>query len=353
MFSTASGNLLADDADALVNTVNTVGVMGKGIALQFKRAYPEMFADYAREAKADRLVPGRIHVWETGSITGPRFIINFPTKRHWRAPSRLEDIDSGLLDLVRVVRELGVRSIAVPPLGCGNGGLRWDEVEPRIRAAFEPLSDTVDVRIYAPAGAPPAREMVDRTPAPALTPVRAALLSLMTAYHSVAWEWPGLIDTQKLAYFLQESGEPLRLSFAKGPYGPYADNLRKTLRDMEGHFITGYGDGSARPLEAEPLVVTVEAQSALHDVITDTPATAARTNRVLELISGFEGTYDLELLASVHWAAVHQGAQTPADAVHVIREWTSRKAGLFGPHHVSVAWDALASGGWLKQAVLV
>lgn len=353
MFSAVRGNLLADDADALVNTVNTVGVMGKGIALQFKRAYPEMFADYAREAKADRLAPGRMHVWETGSLTSPRFIINFPTKRHWKAGSRLEDIESGLTDLVRVVEELGIRSIAVPPLGCGNGGLPWAQVEPRIRAAFGQLSDTVDVRIYAPVGAPPAREMVDRTPVPALTPARAALLSLMTAYHCVAWEWPGLVDTQKLAYFLQEAGEPLRLSFNRGPYGPYADGLRKTLRDMEGHFITGYGDGSARPLDAEPLEVTTEAQSALQAAIGDAPATAARTNRVLELIGGFEGAYDLELLASVHWAAVHHAADTPADAVRVIREWTSRKAGLFGPHHVGVAWKALASGDWLKQEVLV
>lgn len=114
------GNLLADEADALVNTVNTVGVMGKGIALQFKRAYPEMFKAYARAAKDGTLETGRMHVWETGSLTGPRFIINFPTKRHWKAGSRIEDIDAGLTDLVRVVRDLGITSIALPPLGCGN-----------------------------------------------------------------------------------------------------------------------------------------------------------------------------------------------------------------------------------------
>ena len=153
------GNLLADDADALVNTVNTVGVMGKGIALQFKRAYPRMFTDYAREAKAGRLVTGRMHVWETGSLTGPRFVINFPTKQHWRAPSRMSDIGAGLTDLVRVVRERGIRSIAIPPLGCGNGGLDWTDVAPRIHAAFAALGDDVDVRVYGPAGAPPAHEM--------------------------------------------------------------------------------------------------------------------------------------------------------------------------------------------------
>ena len=150
MFRNVSGNLLADDADALVNTVNTAGVMGKGIALQFKRAFPAMFRDYAREAKAGRLRPGSMHVWATGAMTGPRYIINFPTKRHWKANSRLDDIEAGLADLVTVVRDLGIRSVALPPLGCGNGGLAWSDVEPRIRAAFEPLADAVEVRVYAP-----------------------------------------------------------------------------------------------------------------------------------------------------------------------------------------------------------
>ncbi|WP_313023866.1 macro domain-containing protein [Mobilicoccus sp.] len=348
MVREVSGNLLADDADALVNTVNTVGVMGKGIALQFKRAYPEMFADYARAARAGRLETGRMHVWETGSLTGPRYIINFPTKRHWKAGSRMSDIEAGLDDLVRVVKELGIGSIAVPPLGCGNGGLEWGDVAPRIHAAFAEL-DAVDVRVYPPAGAPPAREMIDRTAAPSLTPVRAALLALIAGYHAAAWEWPGLIGTQKLAYLLQESGEPLGLHYAKGPYGPYADDLRKALRDMEGHFITGFGDGSTSPLDAEALEVTESARHRLHDTVVQSPDTAARTRRVLTLISGFEGTYDLELLASVHWASVHEGAADPDAASRIIRDWTSRKATLFSPDHVATAWEALERDSWLRR----
>lgn len=345
------GNLVADDADALVNTVNTVGVMGKGIALQFRRAYPEMFAAYAREARAGQLETGRMHVWETGSLSGPRYIINFPTKRHWKSGSRIEDIKAGLVDLVRIVRELDIRSIAVPPLGCGNGGLEWADVSQRIHAAFEPLAGEVDVRVYVPAGAPPAREMVNRATVPTLTPMRAALLCLMSAYHEVAWEWPGLVETQKLAYFLQEAGEPLRLTFSKGPYGPYADNLRTTLRDLEGHFITGFGDGSARPLDAEPLEVTAGARAVLRDAVNTAPATVARITRVLDLVSGFEGTYDIELLASVHWAMAHEGVRTPEDTSRAIRQWTSRKASLFEPRHVRVACAALERDGWLPQPV--
>jgi len=340
------GNLLADEADALVNTVNTVGVMGKGIALQFKRAYPEMFKAYARAAKDGTLETGRMHVWETGSLTGPRFIINFPTKRHWKAGSRIEDIDAGLTDLVRVVRDLGITSIALPPLGCGNGGLDWGEVAPRIHAAFADLGDDVDVRVYPPGGAPAASEMINREQAPRLTPVRAALLTLMRAYHDVAWECPGPIETQKLAYFLQAAGEPLRLEFEKGHYGPYADGLRKTLRDMEGHFITGYGDGSSPALTAEPLEVLPEAATLA--AVDASPETAARTARVLDLISGFEGNYDLELLASVHWAVNHENARDPQEASDVIRSWTRRKADLFGTDHVAIAWTALERGGWLR-----
>ncbi len=170
MIREVSGNLLAADVDAVVNTVNTAGVMGKGIALQIKRAYPAMFTAYQRAAKAGELRPGRMHVWPTGLLDGPRYVINFPTKRHWRSPSRLEYVATGLDDLVRVVRELGIRSIAVPPLGCGNGGLAWRDVRPLMTAALGAL-DGVDVYIYPPAGPPAAADMIDTdrsSPSPAV-----------------------------------------------------------------------------------------------------------------------------------------------------------------------------------------
>jgi O-acetyl-ADP-ribose deacetylase (regulator of RNase III) len=146
----AHGNLLDADVDALVNTVNTVGVMGKGIALQFRRAYPAMYDAYEHAAKAGQLELGRMHVWPTGAPAAPRYVINFPTKGHWRARSRLDDVERGLHDLVRVVRELRIRSLALPPLGCGNGGLEWHEVEPRIRAVLAVLDPDVQVLLYPP-----------------------------------------------------------------------------------------------------------------------------------------------------------------------------------------------------------
>lgn len=158
MITEAEGNLLDAPVDALVNTVNTVGVMGKGIALQFKRAYPVMFKEYAAAAKRGDLAIGRMHTWRTGQLSGPTIIINFPTKRHWRGSSKLADIEAGLDDLVDVVRREGVGSIAVPPLGCGQGGLDWAVVEPLIRSKLAQLGD-VDVRLYPPAGPPPAADM--------------------------------------------------------------------------------------------------------------------------------------------------------------------------------------------------
>jgi len=350
MIREAEGNLLRADVDALVNTVNTVGIMGKGIALQFKRAYPEMFMAYEDAAKAGDLDIGRMHVWETGTLDGPRFIINFPTKRHWRALSRLADIDAGLVDLVRVIREHGIRSIALPPLGCGNGGLDWSLVAPHIWDALAPLAGDVDVLVYPPAGAPPASEMVNRGATPPMTPGRAALITLMREYELATFAAPSLIESQKLMYFLQEAGEPLRLRYARGHYGPYADNLRATLRALEGHYISGFGDGSAAVQEAEPLEVMPGACEAADPVLRQHPETRTRIKRVLELAEGFDSAYGLELLASVHWVAKDDPAvaDDPARAVQNVQSWTRRKARIFTADHITAAWQALRDRGWLQ-----
>lgn len=195
MITEAQGSLLDADVDALVNTVNTVGVMGKGIALQFRSAYPEMFKDYRRAVKAGEVEIGRMHVWETGLLTGPRFVINFPTKRHWRGGSELAWIEAGLKDLVRTIEERRISSIAVPPLGCSNGGLDWHVVEPKISEALDQLPD-VGVLVYAPGPAVAAAQMPTAGDLPRMTPGRAALVAIMRAYAERALAWPSLIETQ-------------------------------------------------------------------------------------------------------------------------------------------------------------
>lgn len=348
MITEAHGNLLDADVDALVNTVNTVGVMGKGIALQFKRAYPDMFRAYARAAKAGDIELGRVQVWPTGQLTGPRYVINFPTKGHWRAPSRLPDIERGLDDLVRVVGELKITSLALPPLGCGNGGLDWADVEPRIRAALAAVPD-VDVVVYPPGETPAAQQMRTATARPNMTPARAALIRLLTRYTDRALE-ASLIEVQKLLYFLQQAGEPLRLDYVKGRYGPYADNLRHTLTTLEGHYTVGFGDGSAKVTVAEPLRVLAGADAEADTVLADHPETQARIDRVLALADGFESAYGMELLATVHWLASTDGEAhaDPDRAAELVQSWSPRKGRMFTADHARTAWTALRERGWLS-----
>jgi O-acetyl-ADP-ribose deacetylase (regulator of RNase III) len=347
MITEATGDLLDADVDALVNTVNTVGVMGKGLALQFRRAYPAMFDDYQRAANAGQLHLGQMHVWRTGAATGPAYIINFPTKGHWRSRSRIDDLDRGLTDLARVIRDLGIHSIAVPPLGCGNGGLDWTQVEPRIRAALAGLDD-VRIILYPPGRTPSAAEMTTRTSAPPMTPPRAALVRIIDEYTARALE-VSIIEVQKLLYFLQTAGEPLGLRYTKGFYGPYADDLRHALVSLEGHYVVGFGDGSAKVLDAEPLSLLPGATDAADRTLANRPATSGRIDRVLALAAGYETPYGMELLASVHWIATHE-APDPADAeriAHLVRAWTPRKGRMYTEDHVLGAWRTLRERGWL------
>lgn len=350
MITTGQGNLLQADVDALVNTVNTVGVMGKGIALQFKRAYPTMFKAYEDAVRTKQVRIGKVHVWETNQMTGPRFILNFPTKRHWRAASRIEDIDAGLEDLIRVVRELGIKSIAVPPLGCGNGGLDWADVEPRIIAAFDAVP-YVDVALYPPTGAPSAASMPTNEPRPPMTAGRAALIALLYSYSMQSGARTSLIESQKLMYFLQVAGEELSLRYEKAWYGPYADNLRHVLKVVEGHYLQGFGDGSRAVMDAEPIDVLPSAIDDARDFLGNYPETEKRIGRVLDLASGYESPYGLELLASVHWIS----CETPDKAMDVdklisaVREWTPRKGRMFTDRHIRSAWESLRSDGWTPE----
>ena len=347
MITDARGNLLDADVDALVNTVNTVGVMGKGIALQFKRAFPAMFREYAKAVEAGDVQLGRMHVWPTGRLSGPRYVINFPTKGHWRAQSRLADIERGLADLTRVIRELNITSVALPPLGCGNGGLDWAEVEPRIRAAFAEMTG-LHVVLYAPGATPTAQQMRTATRRPKVSAARAALIRLLTMYADRALD-ASLIEVQKLLYFLQVAGEPLRLQYVKGRYGPYADNLRHTLTALEGHYLVGFGDGSAKVADAEPLQVLPGADCEASAVLAQHPETQARIEKVLALAEGFESAYGLELLATVHWVT-HEDPQArdAAQVAELVRAWSPRKGRMFTAEHVATAWAALRDRGWLE-----
>jgi len=344
MIEHAKGNLLQADTEALVNTVNCVGYMGKGIALQFKQAYPENFRIYAQACRAKAVQPGRMLIFETGSIVPPKYIINFPTKRHWRGKSRLEDIKSGLAALTEDVKCLGIRSIAIPPLGCGNGGLNWSEVRPLIEAAFANLPD-VPVLLYAPHGAPDAKTMPVGTDKPQMTASRALFVKLIEQYAAMEYRLT-LLEIQKLAYFLQWAGEPLKLRYEAGVYGPYAPNLNKVLERLEGHFIRGYGDSQKPDTEIDLLPGAVEEANAF---LAQSQESLARLQRVSDLIEGLETPYGMELLSSVHWVAWHgmPPVTDAAGAVVAVHNWNERKRSMFKPGHITIAWQRLQEQGWL------
>lgn len=347
MIIPSTGNLLDAPVEALVNTVNTVGVMGKGIALQFSRAYPENEAAYKRACDVGQVQPGQMFIFRNEALSGPRYIINFPTKRHWRARSRIEDIQSGLKALIADVQRLGIRSLAIPPLGCGNGGLDWAEVRPLIEEAFAKLPE-VEVRLFAPKGAPDAGAMANRTKRPRVTPVVAATIGIFSRYAAFDYRL-SLLEVHKLVYFLKSAGEPMeRTVFEQGPYGPYADSLRHVLNRLEGHFLSGWGDGTKNKPET-PIHLIPGAAEEAEALLRDQPETLERLDRVSHLIEGFETPYGLEVLSSVHWVAGHlSNRQRNVEAVIAgVRQWSERKQALFKEAHLRLAWNRLEANGWL------
>jgi O-acetyl-ADP-ribose deacetylase (regulator of RNase III) len=348
MFEFKTGDVLAEDAEALVNTVNCVGIMGRGIALQFKNAFPENFKAYAKACRRDEVRPGRMFVFETNQLTNPRYIINFPTKRHWRGKSRMEDVEAGLEALAEEIRARNIRSIAIPPLGSGLGGLKWDQVRPRVEEILGGLTN-VRIVIFEPGGVPEVIRTTPRQNVPKMTPGRAALVGLMHGYLSGLLDpFVTLLEVHKLMYFMQVAGEPLRLQYRKAPYGPYAENLRHVLRRVEGYFVSGYADGGDAPNKQLELVpgAMQEAGSFLerhHE-------TGARFDKVADLVAGFETPFGLELLATVHWVIKNEPVETMQGVVARTYAWNERKKG-FSPRQIALAVDVLGKKGWIDHPV--
>jgi len=343
MIYKAEGDLLGTDAEALVNTVNTVGVMGRGIALQFKQAFPDNYSAYEAACRRGEVQIGKMFVFHRHPTNNPRIIINFPTKKHWRGKSKIGDIKAGLRALIEVVREEGLRSIAVPPLGCGNGGLEWSDVRPLIEDAFSQVPE-ITVQLFHPEGAPKSDEMRIATKRPAWTLGRAVILELLSRYALPGYRLT-LLEIQKLAYFLQEAGEPLKLAFQKQRYGPYAENMHFVLQRMEGHFVRGYGDRSRDvSLELYP-----DAVREAREFLSGESQTLARLGRVSNLIEGYETPYGLELLSTVHWVAMHDDPSAKTDlqsAVAGVLSWNEHKRKTFSPARIKGAWQRLSAEGW-------
>lgn len=352
MIRITQGDLLKQDVDAIINTVNCVGVMGKGIALQFKQKWPENFKAYAKACKQGEVKPGKMFVHHLGKFAGkPYYIINFPTKDHWRAGSKISFIEDGLEDLVRVLRELNVKSIALPPLGCGNGGLNWSAVKPLIEQYLDPLGDSVEIRLFEPKGAPRASTMEVRTKRPPMTAGRAILVKLLSRYRETGYPLSKL-EVQKLGYFASEAGALKDLQYCKNRLGPYSNKLAHALRAMEGHFITGLGDNDTAMPEICVVSSAVDEANAFleHD-----QEAHASLERIEQLISGFETPYGMELLATVHWVAKHdQRGNTLNEVADGIANWDptspawgARKTALMQPEHINVALNRIDELAWI------
>lgn len=352
MIRYTKGNLLDADVEALVNTVNTVGVMGKGIALMFKEAFPENFREYAAACKRNEVQVGRMFVTERPGLTGPRWIINFPTKEHWRSRTRIGWIESGLEDLRRVIQRRGIRSIAVPPLGCGQGGLEWARVRPIIVRALGEMTD-VEVVVYEPTRQ--YQNVAKRKGVEKLTPARGLIAELVRRYWILGIEC-SMLEIQKLAWFLEREidarglVDPLDLRFQAGRYGPYADRLRHLLNALDGSYLRS----EVRVADAKPTDVIAFDDSKRERVAAYLRTEAADYLEALEgtarRIDGFESPLGLELLATVDWLLSQESRQPElGDLKTGLAAWPGgegagqRKLKIFDDRLLELALDRLTA----------
>lgn len=347
MIEYKTGNLLTEDADAIVNTVNCVGVMGRGIALQFKKQFPDNFKFYETACKNEEVLPGKMLVYPTNSLIGPKYIINFPTKRHWKGKSRLEDIELGLNNLVDTLEKFDIRSIAIPPLGCGLGGLDWSVVKTLIEKKLSHLLN-VKVIVFEPQDALSDDKVVRCKEVPDMTPGRAALVTLIHSYlDGMLDPFITLLEVHKLMYFMQEAGEGLKLKYSKAPYGPYIENLRHVLTHIEGHFISGYADGGDKPDKQLKLVPGAYDEAVRF--LNNHNKTKENSKKVMELVDGFESPFGLELLATVHWIINKEKTHSKSEIVKSVYNWNSRKR-QFSEKQIELAMNILIDRQWVSAS---
>lgn len=344
------GNLLDAPAEALVNTVNTVGVMGKGIALMFKERFPKNMSEYAKACKEGRVTTGSMFATETGELMGPRWVINFPTKQHWKGNSKMEWIETGLQDLRRFLVENQIKSIAIPPLGAGNGGLEWQAVKPKIEQALADL-ENIDILVYEPTDK--YQNVAKKVGVKALTPARALIAELIRRYWILGMEC-SLLEIQKLAWFLQRVIEQvdikneLNLKFEANFYGPYANNLMHLLNALDGSYL----QSDKRIPDCDPLDVIWFNEQERGKVIaylnSEAKAYLPALEKATEIIDGFESPYGMELLSTVDWLLVQEGCKPDLESVRGgIRnwpagsQWAERKNHLFDDKSIQLAINRL------------
>lgn len=331
MITVRVGNLLDSKAQTLVNTVNTVGIMGKGIALEFKRRFPGMYQDYAARCVRHEVKLGRPYPFY---LPDHRIILNFPTKEHWRSVSRLDAVVEGLKELQAHHREWGIKSIAVPPLGCGNGQLEWRVVGPTLYRYLSQLD--IPVELFAPHGTPASELQLSffepdhhASPYALEEKIPAGWVAIVDALARVTgqrFHWPvGRVRYQKLAYFLGAVGVPTGIEHERGSYGPYAPAMKPiTAKLLNNGLVVERRVGRMFTLSPGPTYedakLAYAAQLGKWDELID---------RVADLFARLQ-TDQTEVAATVHLAAVELTAKLgrkPSEVeVHdEVMKWKARR----------------------------
>ncbi len=349
------GNLLDSDAEALVNTVNTVGIMGKGVALMFKEAYPENFKAYEDACRTKQVQIGKMFITERQQMFGPKWIINFPTKAHWRFPSKMEWIVQGLDDLKHVIQEKGIKSVALPPLGAGNGGLNWKDVRPKIEEALADLPG-VDVIVYEPTAK--YQNVAKRTGVEKLTATRALIAELVRRYSILGFDCT-LLEIQKLGYFLERYVVSLGLEnsmefkFTANKFGPYSEKLKHLLNGLDGSYL--HCDkrlGDAGPFDVIRFDDSKRDKVSAFLTSPETKEYRPALEKTSELIDGFESPLGMELLSTVDWLVNQAGVKPETAAIRErLASWPggkaagARKLQLFEDRTIEIALSTLAGSG--------
>jgi O-acetyl-ADP-ribose deacetylase (regulator of RNase III)/uncharacterized protein YwgA len=355
--SVVTGDLLESKAQTLVNTVNCVGVMGKGIALEFKKHFPDMYADYERRCAAGLVRLREPYLYKRVTIP---WILNFPTKGHWRSVSKLSDIVAGLDFLRQNYKEWGIQSIAVPPLGCGNGQLEWNIVGPTIYRAFE--SFDVPVELFAPFGTPAAQmteaflgtnevRHLESNRSRKVDPALVALVGVISRIYNEQYHWPlGRIAVQKIAYFLTEAGVPTGLQFRRGSYGPFSPNLKRALANLQNHqLVTERQVGKTVQVCPGPTYRDARAM-----YMTELKGWSEQIERVADLFLRLSSTNDMEVAATIHFATKELAAlNEPVAEIQVLDEvldWKKRRRPPLRREVVAESIRSLNMLGWISAS---
>ncbi len=354
------GNLFESNAKTIVNTVNCVGVMGKGVAQEFKARYPTMFKDYVARCEAGQVQPGVPYLYsDMFSVS----ILNFPTKKHWRSPSRLDDIISGLDIFVEKYKAWGIESIAFPPLGCGNGGLDWEVVGPIMYQKLLPLE--LDIKIYAPFGTK--REFISEkfltsadqhsTEQPhhkikkKITPGLVAVLEALHQLGKQPYANPvGRTIFQKICYIMTEQGVPTGFNFKQGSYGPFSTDVNEAINALaNSNLIYEVQLGRMTAIRTG-----TEFEATRARMVEEIRPYLRKVAKVVDLFSRIKDTSQAEEVTTVLYSVralkeeLGKEAVTEQDVLNYIVKWKKRWASEDKKEAIAVSIRNLQMLGWMK-----